>query len=690
VPAPWLVAIVGASFLVRTVLGWLRATPAFFPDEYIYAALGRSLAESGRPLIRGGSAHFPALLQPLFTAPAWLIGDVGVAYRVLQTVGALAMSLAAVPVYLIGRRLGLSRGISLAVAALAVLVPDLVYSSYISSEALAYPLVLGAVSAATSALARPTRGSQLAFVALAALAMFARLEFAVLPLVFLLAALAVGARERRVQATVREQLLPLGVFACFLVAALFAGAGRALGYYHEALGLRPHPLELLRWMGLDAMALAYAAGWVIVPGAVIGLWLGLARPRDRRESAFAWMVLLLTLAVLAEAAVLQGGTDALHRSIPPVSGIKERYVFYAVPLLGLCFALYASRRWPLRIVHLAIAAGLVLVSVRLPLSGYASPTTMNASPILYAVAWLGRALGGLGDAATVVAAVVGVMSAIAVLASKRPRLATPVVLGLAVLATGAASAGAVALVVDATRSEKRAVLPGDASWVDHARVGRAVLLQSRGGAPGVSLQELFWNRSIDSVLLLPDAAPIDGFRTQRVSVGADGSLVADGHAVLTPLLVDEYGSTVRLRGARLAAAGPAAALWVPDGRPSLTLYAVGRYYDGWLAGSGSIRLWPASAGGRLRGWLSMRLTAPQDADAGTITLRLPGGRSRSVHLTAGSRRQVKVPVCGTGSWRATYRSSSHRLVGLRLVSVKATAPVFTPEASACAALELAP
>jgi len=51
-------------------------------------------------------------------------------------------------------------------------------------------------------------------------------------------------------------------------------------------------------------------------------------------------------------------------------------------LLGLCFALYASRGWPLRLQHLALAAGLVLISVRLPLGGYAVASTLNGSPII--------------------------------------------------------------------------------------------------------------------------------------------------------------------------------------------------------------------------------------------------------------------------------------------------------------------
>src|SRR5262249_5511570 len=118
---PALAVIVGASFVVRTALAWLRSAPALFPDEYIYSSIGRSIADSGHPSIRGGSAHFPALLQPIVTAPAWLLGDVDVGFRAVQAFGALTMSLAAVPVYLLARRLELSKRVGLALAVLAVL-----------------------------------------------------------------------------------------------------------------------------------------------------------------------------------------------------------------------------------------------------------------------------------------------------------------------------------------------------------------------------------------------------------------------------------------------------------------------------------------------------------------------------------------------------------------------------------------
>jgi hypothetical protein len=675
-PTSWLIAVVGASFLARTVVGWHRSTPTLFPDEYTYAEIGRSLSESGRPLVRGGAAHFPALLEPLLAAPLWLVHDVGLAYRLVQTLGALAMSLAAVPVFLLARRLGLSARVALVLAALAALVPDGVYASHISSEAVAYPLALAAVYSAVHALSRPTGHAQLAFAACAGLATLARIQFGILPVVYTLAVIAMGLREQRVKAALRDHALGLGIFGLAAAATVAAGLSHALGIYRGLLDLEASPVGVIHWAALDAMTLAYAAGWVIVPGGLIGLWLALARPRSRDELAFGTVAALFAAALLVEAGFLQA-------SLTAVEDIQERYVFYAIPLLGLAFALYASRGWPLRVAHLGLFAVLVVVSVRLPLTAYATPATLNGSPLLDAVYWLELKLGRPADAASVVAAAVGLMSALAVLASRRPRLGTPVVLAAAVLATGTASAGAVALDIWNAGQQRRTLLPSDPSWVDRARLGRAQLVQSWGGVRAAALQQLFWNRSIDSVLLLPGATPIDGFGTRRARVAGDGSLLVAGRPVQTPLLVDEYGSTVRLQGAHMLGRGLTSSLWRPAGNPRLSLYATGRYHDRWLAVRGAISVWPETAGGPVAGWLSMRLTAPIDGEATEVMFRTRGGGSTLVHLRPGERQRVQIPLCGTGRWDTTYRASTYRIDNRRLVSVRATAPVFTPEASAC-------
>jgi hypothetical protein len=682
-PAYALAALVGVSFLVRTALAWLRATPAFFPDEYIYSAIGRSLADSGRPSIRGGSAHFPALLQPIVTAPAWLIGDVDTAFRVVQAIGAFAMSLAAIPVYVLAVRLGLSRRIALGLAALALLVPDLLYSSFVTSEPFAYPLLLAAVAAGTVALAQPSRRAQLAFVAFAALAALTRAQLAVLPIVFVLAAVVLGVCERRVRGVLREQLLPIGIFLLPLLAVGLAGPTRTVGYYHEVLHLHLHPIVFLRWSGWDLMVLVYASGWIIIPGALLGVWFALRRPASRLEQSFAVVVILLAAALVAEAGLLQA--NAAGRTGVPVNEIKERYVFYLVPLAGICFALYAKRGWPARVPHLALAAALLVLSVRVPLSGFAIAATINASPILFGVYWLRVKLGGPGNAASLVAAAVGLMTVVAVLASSRPRLGTPVVLGLALLATGVASAGAVALDVANSSSVRRSTLPGDPSWVDRAHVGDVTLLQSARGSRGAALQELFWNRSITRVALLPGATRFDVFRTQAVRVADDGSLTVNGRPLGGPLLVDTFGSAVRLWGARELESGPTATLWVPDRleQPRLRLYAQGMYHDGWLADTGAVYLWPEEAGGTVSGWIAMRLTAPEELGAMTLTFTLPTHRAVRVQVAPGSWTHVRLPVCATGRARLAFRSSVRAISGVRLVSARTTLPVFTRSASAC-------
>ncbi len=675
---PALAAIVAASFAVRTVLAWLRSVPALFPDEYIYASIGRSIAETGRPQIRGGAAHFPALLEPIVTAPAWLIGNVEISFRLIQAIGALAMSLAAVPVFLLARRLGLTSRVSLVLAAFSLLVPDLLYSSFISSEAIAYPLVALAVYAAVRALAAPSRRAQLLFVVAAGLATLARVQFAVLALVFVLATVIVGARRRQLRRAVREQALPLLLFAISGAGLLAVGPGRSVGIYDWLLGFHAGPASILHWAALDAMTLCYAAGWIVVPGALLGLWLTVARPRSTDELAFGVVVLLLVPALLLEAGLLQASLTTSHE-------IQERYVFYAVPLIGVSFALYAARGWPLRLHHLAIAAALVLVSARLPLGGYAVVSTLNGSPILFAVYWLTQKLGTAGNASALVAAAAGLMTVVAVLASRRPRLGTPVVLGFALLATGVASAGAVIFDVQNTARVKNAYLPSEPSWVDRAHVGDVTMLQAFSGGRGVSLQELFWNRSIKRVALLPGASRFDSFATDRARIAPDGSVSVNGRPLTGPVLVDTYGSSVRLSGARLVGSAPTAALWVPQAptRARLKLYALGRYWDGWLARSGAVFLWPDAPGGRVSGWLTMRLVASPVVGPVTLTFQYRRDAHLTVRVRPGSPRTVRIPVCASRNAHVAYRSKVRVLIGLRAVSVKASAPQFTPSRSAC-------
>ena len=671
--APLLATLVAASFVLRTAHAWFRSTPTFFADEYIYAELARSLAETGRPLIRGVSASFPALLQPLLTAPAWLVDDVETSFRLVQTFGALFMSLAAIPVFLLARRVGLGTGPGLAVAALAVLVPDMVYAAWVVAEPVAYPLALAAVLAGTTALVRPGPRWQLPFLALAGLAAFARAQFVVLPLCFLAAALVMGLRERRLRATLREQALVIGLLAVPLVVLVAIGPGRALGFYEGVLDLELTSPEMLKWAGVDAMLLVYASGVVLAPGALLGLWLALRRPRSRAELAFGALAVPLILALLVEAAAYGLGGDR----------VQERYFFYAVPLVGIAFALYASRGWPHRLAHGAIAAGLVALAARVPLSGFSAAEGKTNAPTLFAQARLEEALGDVALASLLAAGAVTLLLAALVAATWRRRTPTALALGLALAACAATSAGAISYNLANAERIKRDSLGPNPSFVDRSGVEDVALLQTRTSARGIASEYLFWNRSVDTVYLLPGAEAPDAFAVTLLTVAPDGTLLAGGEPVTRPLLADGFSDTLRFRSSHELASSPVYRLLRSDGPQRLALYAPGRYSDGWLGLFGSIQLWPEDVADGLAGTLSFRLTAPPDAAATAVRFEPVGGPAEEVVVAPGAAREVTFPVCARGAWSVAFEAPSTGSVGARYVSVRASEPVFRPDPAAC-------
>lgn len=669
-----LAGLVGLNFVARTALGWLRDTPVYLGDEYLYAALGRSFAESGRPLVRGADADFPALLQPLLTAPAWLLPDVGIAFHTVQAIGALAMSLAAIPVYWLARRLGIGSGIAFGAAVLALVLPDAVYSSWIIAEPFAYPLALGALAAGVAALERPSRRAQLAFVGLAALTAFARIQFILLPACFLAAVVVVGLRERRLRAALREQALPLALLAVPVALAVVLGPSRVLAFYGGVFDVDLEPVAQLGRAGRNLLVLLYASGFVLVPGAILGFVLAFARPRSRAELAFAALTTLLAGMLLLEAGLFGAFDQA-----------QERYLFYILPLVAIGFGLYASRGWPLRLHHTLLAAGVVAVASVVPLSGYAAADEKAHSPLLYGVyrieQWLGSP--GNGSLAVALAATLGI--AVVAACSLRPRIAGAVGLATAIVLSAGLAAGAVVFDQENSRSVRHSFLPSDPSWVDHAEVGDVALVRNIAGIRGAAFQQLFWNRSVKELLLMPGAPEIDSFPANRIRVTDDGALFVGKRPLRKALLVDEHAVTTRFLGVRKVASGPSYSLYEPVGRPRLSLFFLARHHDGWLGDRGSINLWPKPGIDGLRGTLLLTLESPAPLGATTVQFQIPGGRVVDVRVPARGSTLVRLPVCSRGPWVAGFRSRIRAFVGDRGVSVKAGVPRFVPGRVSCAA-----
>jgi hypothetical protein len=649
----WLTGIVVASFAGRLVASAGRVVPFYFPDEYIYPSLARGFAEHGRPIIRGAAAHFPALLEPIVTAPIWLVTkNPETAWRLTQGLHALLVSLAAVPAYLIARKVGLSPVLALAVGALAVAIPDTVYASSMLADPLAYPLVLAALCAGLQIIVDGSPRAQLAFVVFSALAVFTRIQYAAVPVAVLLGALAADRFSvTRTIGRVWPSLLLLGGSPALAFAVL--GSHRVLGPYSHARHVFA-PLSVLHWFARDAMLLAYSSGWVIVPGALVGLAYALVRPRTRAEIGFGVTLLVLALALLVEAAQI-ANTDSQR--------FQERYVFVLFPLLAVAFGLYVQRGLPRRLPVVLISAALLLLAARIPLSGYAAAHGLDDSPTLWAVLRVEGALE-TGNGALVVALVAGLLSGLATLVGWRRRGGV-LALAVAIAACCALSAGAVSF--DTKISDGvRHTLPSDMRWIDSAQLGAVDLIDPPGARPGQTLHALFWNLSAKRVLLLGSPA-VDSFSNPRLLVAPDGRMSAAGKPLDRAFAVQTYGSTLQFSGVKRVRHELIWDLFRPAGIPRLQMLAAGRYIDGWLTYSGAFKVWT-----RTGGTLELTLSLPRTARVAHFKL---GARTLLVHPGQHLSLSLTVPA---HPWKLHYSVARPAYLTDRAVSVVANDVRFVP------------
>jgi Dolichyl-phosphate-mannose-protein mannosyltransferase len=659
----WLACLVCASTAVRALAALRYATPGYFPDEYIYSAISRSIASDGRPFVRDEPAHFPALLEPLLAAPLWAIGSVETAYRLVQVENALFMSLAAVPVYLLARRLELTSGYALVCAAFTLLVPDLAFSSFVIADPVAYPLVLTAIYAGVRALQSPSARWQLVFLVTAGAATFARVQFVVLLPAFVVAAFALDRK-----AALRLHRLPLAIFGAGSLAVGAFGASRILGYYHAVGDLRVGG-GVVRWAVLDLVLLSLASGVVLVPGALVGL----VTSRERRDRAFAALVVPFSLAVMLEAALYAGnGSDRF----------KERYLFVLLPLLPLAFGVYQRDRRPARLAVGLIAAGIAVSAIALPLSGYAKGVGFDDSPLLWCYLELQWLVGSSGASVLVPACAVG--GAALAVAATWPRLVRPALAGALALAL-AMSIGASRFANQVAHQIREQSVASNPSWVDAAHVGTVSAIQTDLAPANDLTEQLFWNRSIQHELLLgshPGAT--DPLATDGLGIASNGDLFVlpsakdpSGPREPIPLrnafLFHGFAVSARFAGATQVASYSSYTLWRPAGTPRLVAYELGRYWDGWLGRRGGLQVWPAGA---RSGTVSFTLSLPRSRPA-PVTVRFG---NRSYRLTPGDHLAVRLPIHGDKPWSTTFSTTagSGRLPDNRVVSVRSTVPRFTP------------
>ena len=658
--------VLGSIYVLAFAYHWLQsrahATPVVFGDELLYSKLAQSLAAGDGLAFRGHAIFFPAPLAAVVQAPLWLVHSTPFAYGLVKALNTALMAAAVFPAYALARRL-VRPSYALLAAALTVAGPQMVYGPYLMSEALAYPVFLLALATMVRALDRPSRGMEAAVVAVTLSAVLTRIQFLVVPLAYLVA-VPIAARlcGRPVRAALSRHRISLVALAAMIALPVVSG-GAVLGSYAGA-GLLHYDLgAVLSWSGFTAALLPFALGWLVVPGALLGLAACGWRARGPGEAGFAALAACLIALVLLEVGAVAAGEA--NRAL-------ERYAIYLLPLAVIAFFAYAERGAPWRGVYVALALAGACTAWLMPFPAKVGTSFTFDTPTFSVygqlAAWLGQA-----DAATIFAGV-PLLGAVALALLPLRRGGAPLALGLVSLVLLLGS-GAVAYAGDhATTRGALAQRAGDPpDWLDRSGLGSADYLELPGGSPHYGWLLETWNRSFRRALRL-DGVPKDDYASATASIAPDGHLLVDGRPLGSGLLVvNDLATAISLDGEIVARPTAGLTAWRLPAAARVRTLAQGVYSDGWAGALVVVRAWPSrSGGGRYR----VTLALPSGHDARGVTLEVHRGASRSVRLRPGARKTFELPAVGSPAPSLQIRTdhadyvnagtANARLVALRI------------------------
>jgi hypothetical protein len=528
----WLVAIVVVSSAVRMALAHRIVTPWIMVDELIYSELAKSLAAHGHFLIRGVPSNGYGFVYPALIAPAFRLFDsVPRAYAVAKDINAVVMSLAAIPVYFLARRL-VAPMPALVAAALSLVIPSLLYTGMLMTENAFYPIFLLTSLLLVLTLERPTPLRQVLLLALCGVAFATRAQaIAFLPAV-LVAPLLHGWIERDLKARLRRFLPLYGIAGGAVVLAFAATVARGrsplslLGAYRAAAHSGYTISGVLHYLLWHVAELdLYVA---IVPfAALLALWFAPRRPSPAAR-AYAAATLPLAVFFLIEVATF-ASTESLR--------IEERNDFYLAPLMLVALVALAGDRVISRARRPVLAAALIagVLPLAIPFAKFVGPSAVSDTFGLLPWWWLQDQGIHFGPLRLVALGIGLVGTAAFVLVPRRFALGLSALVGVYfVCASLVVENGRHGLHQAAVGSLRAGIRVTPSNWIDRA-VGsdaEVAFVWHYTGETRPLWNNEFFNRSVGDVYTVdgPDAAD-GGLPETPVRERRDGTLVSSNGAV---------------------------------------------------------------------------------------------------------------------------------------------------------------
>ncbi len=576
----WLAAIVIVSAGVWIAVGRANAAPWIMIDEIVYSELAKSFAAHGHFLVRGVPSNGYGFVYPVMIAPAWwLFAAIPDAYRAAKVIDSVVMSLTAVPAYFLARRL-LPSGLSLAAAALTVLVPSMLYTGMLMTENVFYPLFVLAAFLFVRMLEAPTWRRQLVLLAVCLVAFETRAQAVALIPAIVAAPLLLALIERRPLRGALRSFATL--YAILGGGALLALAGTVamgrsplslLGAYRAATTSSYTLGGFLHYLLYHVAEFSLYVG-VIPFAALLALWFA---PRSSTPAGRAFAVASLTISVFLTVEV------ALFASQASVDRIEERNLFYLAPfaliaLLALGVDGLITRNRGVLIVAAALAGGLPFF---IPFTRTITTSAVSDTFAMLPWWWVQDHLVSLGDVKWAALVVCLAAAALFVLLPRRFVLALAALVGAYFLLTAyVVEYGVHGIEKTSLGSAWAGTHEAHPNWIDRL-VGRnakvSVLWTASMPTAYPVWENEFFNRSVGTVYDVDGVATRDPLPEVVANRASDGDLVVDGKPV-TAQYVLAY-SAVEIGGKRFKPDPLGIDLYRVNG-PIVILSHVGGLYTG--------------------------------------------------------------------------------------------------------------
>jgi hypothetical protein len=534
--------IVLVSAALRIWLGRRMVAPWIFVDELIYSELAKSFAAHGHFLLRGEPAGASyGFVYPVLIAPAWRIfSSVPQAYAAAKAIDSVVMSLAALPAYLLARRV-LSQPYALAAAALAVAIPSMIYTGTLMTENVFYPVFLCVALVAVHVLERPTRWNQLSLLGLCLLAFETRQQAIALVPAVLVAPLVVGG--------VRRFRLLYGTAAAVVLVALAVEAARGrspialLGAY-ETTGHRHYSVyAVAKWLLWHAGELDLYLGVVPVAAFLVAF---------RHEPFFAVAAAFSSFLIVEVAA---------FATLPTVQRVEERNLFYVAPFFLIALLLWIERgarrpRWTIAAAALAAALPATVPYARL--IGYqATSDTLALLPL-----WkLQEHVIALHHVRLLVALCAAAAAGLFVALPRRYALALPLLVLVYFGVVQRPVESRTSFASEGALFQGIRGVPRD--WIDRHATGEVAAIWTGKTDVHVVWENELFNRTVGPVYNTQDPIP-GGLASTNVTIGSDGFLRADGATINARYALAD--GSLDLKGTKVASDAPLGInLWRLDG-----------------------------------------------------------------------------------------------------------------------------